>query len=145
VLPLLIGLGTAAGCSEELGPEKFETTRIKGRVISNAKPVTTGWVEILPTEGTMGNLRTAKIQPDGTFETDGTPVGKVAIILVKIPPDQYPTPFGTVPSLVFQVVNSPIRRTIPPGTECRVDLDLGVEAFRYAQEREAQKKNITGE
>src|SRR4051794_29163276 len=74
----------SGGCSEELGPERFEMTRVEGTVGLAGMPITSGWVEFLPTAGTRGNLRSAPIRKDGSFAADDVPVGPVAIALADV-------------------------------------------------------------
>lgn len=133
-----------AGCSEELGPEKFNTTTLSGKLVSVNGPITKGWVELMPTDGAMGNLTTARIRPDGTFQFDRAPVGHVAIALIAIPAENLRTPLGIVPTLLFQMGTSPIRRTIPDTPNFVMDLDLTVEAVRYAEERQTRSRSQGG-
>ena len=101
-LPALLCLCmVAAGCSEELGPEKFETTRVSGRVQLGGKPVTGGFVDMLPVGGTRGLLRSTRIRPDGHFEMDRVPVGVVAIRIVGAPiPVEYARLFSSFPTRI---------------------------------------------
>ncbi|MDX2037394.1 MAG: hypothetical protein SFX72_12145 [Isosphaeraceae bacterium] len=132
------------GCSEELGPERFETTDLSGRVYSLNGPITSGWVEFFPTDGTMGNLTTARIGADGRYVARRVPVGRVAISLVGIPAQMFRTPGGPVPSTVFQLGSSPIRRTVGAGTASSLDLDLSVEAVRFLEERQGRARAAGG-
>ena len=126
----VIGL---VGCSDELGPERFETTRVAGRVHVAGRPVTRGWLEFAPVDGTRGNLRSARIGPDGSFDVDGVPVGRCALKLVDV---------GLRPSgnanfdrfllLVEQV--AALRRTVKPGGPPLV-IDLRDEAIALARSR----------
>ncbi len=68
----------ACGCSEELGPERFATAKVRGMVTVGKSPVSGGWIAFDPVEGTRGNLRIARIRPDGSFEADRVPVGRVS-------------------------------------------------------------------
>ncbi len=65
----------AAGCAEELGPERMETTRVTGVVLEGGRPVGKGWIEFIPFQGTVGRMRSAPLAPDGTFVADGVAVG----------------------------------------------------------------------
>jgi hypothetical protein len=115
-----------AGCREELGPERFQTTRVAGVVREGGRPVTGGWIEFVPAEGTVGNLRSAPIGPDGSFAADRVAVGTVAIGVVG-------APLGPVTTPVFRELVHPIRRTIPAGPSAPLEIDLLQEAFRYRQ------------
>src|SRR5258708_2926577 len=86
----------AAGCSEELGPEVFRTTRVEGTVRIAGQPVTSGWVEFQPVEGAQGNLRSAPIRKDGSFAAEGVPVGRVAIGVAGLLGPPIPTSLGPV-------------------------------------------------
>jgi hypothetical protein len=114
----------ASGCSEELGPVPRETTRVSGRVRQGAQPIRGGWIEFAPIDGTVGNLRSAPIRPDGTFSADGVAVGKNLIGLAGTPDlDRRQRQF-------FDTLRSPIRRTIPRGPETSLTIDLVQEAVR---------------
>jgi hypothetical protein len=104
------------GCSEELGPELMPVTRVNGSVTEGGRPLSHGWVEFFPVDGTVGNLRSARIRTDGSFEADGVAVGQNLIRLVNA---------GIRPNFgIFSTFQSPIRRRIPaqPGEPVRIDL-----------------------
>ncbi len=125
LLPIALLL-LAAGCREELGPEQLPTTRVSGVVVEGGRPVGGGWIEFVPIGATLGRLRAARIQPDGSFQTDGVPIGKNLIRLVNAP---IQLPGGR--QLFLHYSTSPIRRVIParPGEPLRID--LLEEALRY--------------
>ncbi len=127
-LVLLSGIA-AQGCSEELGPERFPTTRLTGVVMEGSKPVGGGWIEFIPGQGTVGNLRSARIAKDGSFQVDRVPVGENVIRLVNAP--------ITIPggAALFSRFNTPIRRKIPPQPDGPVTIDLLQEAMRYQATR----------
>jgi hypothetical protein len=131
-----------SGCSEELGPEVFETARVAGTVRLSGQPLASGWIEFLPIEGTRGDLRTTPIHRDGTFATDGVPVGRVAIRLPAAYGPPVPTSLGAVPIGTFRTFQSPIRATIPPKGMSRLDLELAVEAEKYRREQEALRRRM---
>jgi hypothetical protein len=81
------------GCSEELGPEPRITTTITGRVHIRGRPVSGGWIEFLPAEGTIGHLRSAPLRRDGTFEASKVAVGRNAVQIVHPP---IPLPGGAL-------------------------------------------------
>lgn len=128
-LALLLAVGLAAGCSEELGPERPETARVTGRIHIGGSPVGGGWVEFYPVEGAVGVLRSAPLRDDGTFEAMGVAAGPNLIRLA------HPGPRPTTPYLapttywLFQQPSSPIRRAIRPPGEA-LDIDLRAEAAR---------------
>jgi hypothetical protein len=114
----------ASGCSEELGPVPRETTQVTGVVRQGVEPVRGGWIEFSPIDGTVGNLRSAPIRPDGTFTADGVAVGKNLIGMAAVPG------LGRRESQVFDTLGSPIRRTISRGSSSSVTIDLVEEAAR---------------
>ena len=58
------------GCSEELGPEHMPVARVKGFVKEGVRPVSEGWIEFIPVDGTVGNLCSARLHADGSFEAE---------------------------------------------------------------------------
>jgi hypothetical protein len=113
----------APGCAEELGPEPMETTRVTGVVLEGGRPVRGGWIEFVPVEGTVGNMRSAPIGPGGRFTADRVPVGTNRIGLVAVP-------FSTLPRGMFDTLGSQIERQIPPGLSSSLTLDVIDEAVR---------------
>src|SRR5271157_5913628 len=128
VLFLLLGL-LAPGCSEELGPERFPTTRVAGIVVEGGRPVARGWIEFIPTDGTVGNIRSARIGRDGSFQADRVAIGENVIRLVNAPINM---PGG---EKLFGQFSSPIRRKIPLEPDGRLAIDLLEEAVRYQATR----------
>jgi hypothetical protein len=111
------------GCSEELGPEPMPVTRVKGSVTEGGRPLSRGWVEFFPVDGTVGNLRSARIRADGVFEADGVAVGRNLIRLVNT---------GLRPNFgIFSTFQSPIRRLIPAQPAEPVRIELVDEAIRF--------------
>jgi hypothetical protein len=131
VLVAVVGL-LLAGCSEELGPEAMPTARVEGVVRVAGEPVRAGWVEFPPVEGTVGNLRSARIGPEGRFAVDGVAVGEVAVGFVNLTTPPIRSASGPVNLSMFNGGQSPIRRRIRAGTNNLV-LDLAEEANGYAK------------
>ncbi|MGZ3301945.1 MAG: hypothetical protein ACXWPK_19000 [Isosphaeraceae bacterium] len=125
---LLLGL-LAAGCSEELGPERFPTTRVAGIVVEGGRPVAGGWIEFIPTDGTVGNIRSARIGRDGSFQADRVAIGENVIRLVNAPINM---PGG---EKLFGQFSSPVRRKIPLEPDGPLAIDLLEEAVRYQATR----------
>ncbi|MGB2611377.1 MAG: hypothetical protein WBC80_20555 [Isosphaeraceae bacterium] len=125
---LLLGL-LAAGCSEELGPERFPTTRVAGIVVEGGRPVAGGWIEFIPTDGTVGNIRSARIGRDGSFQADCVAIGENVIRLVNAPINM---PGG---EKLFGQFSSPVRRKIPLEPDGPLAIDLLEEAVRYQATR----------
>jgi hypothetical protein len=122
--PLALAI-LAAGCKEELGPERFVTTRVSGVIREGDRPVPGGWIEFLPVGGTVGNQRSARIRPDGKFAADKVPVGENALRLVDAPLE-FPAN-----SRLFGAFTTPLRRRIPEGGGDPLTIDLVDEALRF--------------
>jgi hypothetical protein len=118
-------LAAAAGCREELGPVSFPTTRVTGMLRQGGRPVGGGWIEFVPIEKAVGNLRSAQISPDGTFEATRVAVGPNVIRLVDVPS----SPSGK--DRLFLTSGSPIRRDIPPGPSTSLEIDVLDELYRH--------------
>ena len=71
-----------SACTEEWGSEVMPTGEVAGRVHRSGEPLTRGWLEFMPVDGTVGRLRSARIERDGTFQADSVPIGRVAIRMV---------------------------------------------------------------
>ena len=114
--PLMILL--VGGCAEELGREKRETTRVTGLVLEGKRPIGKGWIEFVPIEGTVGNMRSAPLRPDGRFVAEGVAVGvnRVGIAGARI----------SIPRArrFFDPLGSPIRRLIPKTESEPLVIDL---------------------
>lgn len=140
----LIGRGliaaTASGCAEELGPEVFATTKVEGTIRIGGRPVSAGWVEFQPVDGTRGNLRSAPIRPDGSFSADRVPVGQVAVGLAGVRGPAIPTGLGPVELRAFRAPQTPIRVVIPPGASSRLDVDLADQADAFLRRSQAMKR-----
>ncbi len=116
-------VGLAAGCGEEVGPERMRTTRVSGVVRVGDRPVGGGWIEFIPIDGTVGNMRTAPLEPDGSFVATRVAVGTNIVGLAHAP---IALPGGRL----FETFHSPIRRDIPAGPSTHLSLDLLAEFFR---------------
>jgi hypothetical protein len=138
-----LAFSMASGCSEELGPERPSTARVEGTITVGGRPVTSGWIEFIPVEGTEGNLRTARISSDGSFSADRVPVGRVAVAFtnLRIPP--IPTTLGPVDARSFRFFNTPIRKSIRSGPKTSLDLDLAAEAYALQKLRQELPRPVT--
>ena len=131
---LLPGALFGSGCGAELGPERFATSTVRGRVVLGGQPVGGGFIELHPTKGTQGNFQVGPIQPDGSFQIDRAPVGAVVISLTLLPVGAIPSVSGPVDPRQFDIRNRvyhPLERIIPP--QQRADLpsiDLITEVAR---------------
>ncbi len=113
------------GCEEELKPVPLRVVHVKGVVREGKRPMSIGWVEFFPVDGTVGNLRSAPLRTDGSFEADGVAVGANLIRLVNAPiesPDA---------AKLFGAYSSPIRRVIPDRAETPIEVNLVDELIRY--------------
>lgn len=112
------------GCAEEWGAEPFPTSRVRGRVHQSGEPVTAGWLEFMPVDGTIGRLRSVSIGVNGNFEAEGIPIGRVALRLVGERPrrPEY---------AVFRQI-SLIRRSITEDGPNILDIDLEAERSMIA-------------
>jgi len=122
-------LALLSGCREELGPERFVTADVTGKIVVGGRPIDKGWIEFLPVEGTVGRLRSAPIRPDGTFEAERVAVGWNQVGLVNVPL------VGDL-SRTFHPLSSPIRRKIAASGGA-IEIDLLVE---YQKERAVSPK-----
>jgi magnesium transporter len=129
-----------SGCSEELGPERFSTATVRGVVRVGTRPVGGGWIVFDLIEGNRGNLRIARIKPDGSFLAERVPTGRVVIALDRIPVNLVPSASGPIDSRLFQMQTSPIRRTIPEGREVELPIDLIDEATRSRRKVQGSRR-----
>jgi hypothetical protein len=131
---LLIGAALlSCGCTEELGPVPMPVTRVQGVVTEGRRPISGGWIEFLPVDGTVGNLRSARLKSDGSFDADGVPVGESVIRLVNAPIE---TPGY---QQLFSPSYTPLRRVISPHPSAPLKIDLVEEEIRYRERRTREK------
>lgn len=117
------------GCHEELGPQTSSLGIVEGHVRIGDDPVTQGWVEFLPVDGTVGPLRSGCLNADGSFRVAGVPLGKVAIRVVGLPRVETADPVLATYLLRIRQIFL-IRRHILSG-ETTVEIDLRNEARRH--------------
>src|SRR5262245_46975562 len=96
----------AIGCGDVLGPEKMPVAKVDGKVSQRGKPVTRGWIRFVPVDGTVGKMRSARLDSDGTFHATKVPVGLNLIRFVNV--DWNPIQLRRI----FGAFTSPIRRQI---------------------------------
>jgi hypothetical protein len=117
------------GCSEELGPVPMPVTRVRGVVTEGPRPVAGGWIEFIPVDGTVGNLRSARLGSDGSFDADGVAIGANLIRLVE-------ARIETPPFVrMFGSFASPIRCVIAADSHAALRIDLVEEAARAREKR----------
>ena len=73
-------------------------------------PVSGGWIEFMPVDGTVGNLRSARLGPTARSMPTACAVGRE-----RDPPGQRPDRSGRAYLRLFGRFTSPIRRMIPAG------------------------------
>jgi hypothetical protein len=112
------------GCRNALGPEKMPVATVDGRVTERGRPLSVGWIEFVPVDGTVGLLRSARLRPDGTFHATRVPVGLNLIRLVNVDIDPRAR-------RVFGAFNSPIRRTIAEHPDKSIEIDIIDEAIKF--------------
>jgi hypothetical protein len=123
--PLFLLPFVGCGCGSALGPERFRTAKVSGRIVEGRDPIKGGWIEFMPVDGTVGNQRSARIQADGSFEADKVAVGENALRLVNAP---IQLPRG---AQLFGAFTTPIRRVISEHQAAPLKIDLIEEAVRY--------------
>jgi hypothetical protein len=120
----------AAGC----GDSNPKTVPVRGKVIYNGNPVTSGTVTFTPEAG--GPPATGEIRSDGSFEMttfksgDGAVPGKHKVFIVamgstaeQLPESRSPTPPPTIPMKYTHPATSPLTATVE-GTETTVNFEL---------------------
>ena len=141
---VFIGLG----CGEELGPERFTTAQVRGRVVLGNQPVGGGFIEIHPTQGTQGNFQVGQIGSDGLFQINHAPVGEVILSLTLLPVGSIPSVGGPTDPRRFDLrsrLYQPLERTIPPGPFSELPpIDLIVEAARQRRRTSPRRKKRAG-
>jgi hypothetical protein len=122
-------------CSEELHPVHFRSTVVKGVVREGTRPVSRGWIEFFPVDGTVGNLRSARLNGDGSFEATGVAVGEN---LIRFEYAAIETPGA---AQLFRSYGSPIRRVITDQPSAPLDIDLVDEAIRFRRTRGGEARS----
>ena len=87
-----IALMLGAGCGQELDRFQYPTRTLAGQVTFQGRPVTSGWVEFVPTHGTVGNIVSARLGAGGRYTARAVAVGnnQVKIVHTRPPlPDEF--------------------------------------------------------
>ncbi|MGO9598905.1 MAG: hypothetical protein ACLP7Q_13030 [Isosphaeraceae bacterium] len=129
VLALFLTTLAGHGCREELGPEHFASTSLSGLVVEEKEPVRGGWIEFIPIDGALGDIRSARIGADGSFRADKVPIGSCAIRIVNAPIQTRGA------AELFSQPNSPIRRVIAADSREPLKLDLVEEMVQFSAQR----------
>jgi hypothetical protein len=119
----------ASGCKEELGPEAMPVAPVKGWVTERGRPVRGGWIEFFPVDGGRGDIRSARLKADGSFDANGVGVGLNLIRLVNTDIQNADA------ARLFGSYQSPIRRMITEHGGDPVAIELVDEAVRWEQTR----------
>ncbi len=114
-----------SGCAKVLGPERMPVTALSGVVTEGRRPVGGGWIEFIPVDGTIGKLRSARLNADGSFEAKGVAVG-VNLIRIVSAPIESPAIARLVGSFA-----SPIRRVASEEDRQPLAIDLLDETMRF--------------
>jgi hypothetical protein len=122
----------SAGCSDLFGPERMPVTRVKGVVAEAGRPLSHGWIEFFPVDGTVGNPRSARLRPDGSFEADKVAVG---LNLIRLVNTDISNPGA---ERLFGAFHSPIRRVIAAEGGPPLSIDVWDEATRLGDPRSGQ-------
>ncbi len=128
----------APGCSRVFGPVPRPVAQVRGQLHEGGRPISGGWIEFMPSGGTIGNLRSARIDADGKFDADRVAVGENAIRVVNAHVDA--TPYLNI--LGHTV--SPIRRVIRSDDRAALSIDLRDEALRFHETRRRQVATFAG-
>ena len=112
-------------------PETMPTAEVTGSVHLGRKPLTGGWVELMPIEGAIGHLRSGMIGPDGGFRIAGAAVGKNAVRLVNPTAPGLPDYVLGVRVRTLQDYTNPMRRTLKAGLNEPFDINLLDEAAKF--------------
>jgi hypothetical protein len=117
----------AIGCGDILGPEKMPVAVVDGKVSQRGKPVTRGWIEFVPVDGTVGRMRSARLHSDGTFHATKVPVGLNLIRLVNVDVESFRI------RRTLGAFSSPIRRTISENSNPQLEIDVIDEYLKFTQ------------
>jgi hypothetical protein len=121
---LAIALGVC-GCGQAFGPERMPVATVSGGVTEGRRPVSGGWIEFIPVDGTIGKLRSARLNSDGLFEAKGVPVG---VNLIRIVHARVESP--AIAKLVGNY-GSPVRRVISDENRRPLAVDLLDEMIQF--------------
>ncbi|MFO0957225.1 MAG: hypothetical protein U0800_07120 [Isosphaeraceae bacterium] len=121
------GFGIAmalAGCGRMTAPVPRETADVRGRLLAGGTPIGRGWVQFWPVEGTVGNMRAAPLEADGSFRMTRAPVGRVVVLVTPAAPIDGGDRYRAARIARAQGFDSPIRLTIgnPPADPLNIDL-----------------------
>jgi hypothetical protein len=89
------------------------------------RPLESGWIEFIPVDGGLGDLRSAWIRQGGHFEVERLGLGPHVVRIVGAP---IQIPGGLS---LFGTFMSPIRREIKAKPDEPIDVDVLEEAVRY--------------
>ena len=121
VIGLLAITVLTIGCSEERPGEALPKITVEGKVIREGKPLTSGWVEMVPVDGGKGVMQSGPIDPNGHYLATGLGPGLHGFRVI-VPRDKTLFPFDQF--------FSPIRRTFTTDSVQTFDLNLSEESTK---------------
>jgi hypothetical protein len=121
VIGLLAITVLTIGCSEERPGEALPKITVEGQVIREGKPLTSGWVEMVPVDGGKGVMQSGPIDPTGHYLATGLGPGLHGFRVI-VPRDKTLFPFDQF--------FSPIRRTFTTDSVQTFDLNLSEESTK---------------
>jgi hypothetical protein len=121
LIGVLVTTALVTGCSEERPGETLPKITVQGQVIREGKPLTSGWVEMVPVDGGKGVMRSGPIDNTGHYLATGLGPGLHGIRVI-VPRDKTLFPFDQF--------FSPIRRTFTTDSVQTFDLNLSEESAK---------------
>jgi hypothetical protein len=121
-IALVLGV---SGCAGVFRPEEMPVASVEGVVTEGRRPVGGGWIEFIPAAGTIGKLRSARLDADGSFKTTGVAVG---VNIIRIANARIESP---VVARVVGEFASPIRRTVSSSDRRSISIDVLDETLRF--------------
>jgi hypothetical protein len=129
----LLFLSSSIGCTQILGPEQMPVAEVSGRVTQRGAPVKSGWIEFVPVDGTVGRMRSARLDSNGSFHATKVPVGQNLVRLVNV---NIESNVGERVAhdirQIFGAFTSPIRRTIAANRNPPLEIDLVAEYLKLS-------------
>jgi len=106
-----------AGCGEELDPLHYPARTVTGTVRFRGKPLSAGWIEFAPIDGTVGAVATARLTDGGRYTARHVAVGRHRVKIVRTVPPLPPE---------FSTDDSTLTVTVSGAGEGEATLDLAL-------------------
>jgi hypothetical protein len=106
--------------------------RVKGTVTEGRRTVGGGWIEFIPVDGTIGKLRSARLNADGSFEATRVAVGVNAVRIVNARIE------SPVIAQKVGVFATPIRRVVSEGGH-----DISIDVLEETVRAQASLSTMT--